>query len=352
MIGVVLAFAVGTASAAFTGSLGGFQANLATASTELTGLSDAASVKQKKAVDRSLAAVLAYSTSLGKDMATSVKVARLLEKSFPPEAPLLAAFDGVLDGLEGDVVVVRDALAAEAALLTGAKEAAAEAAVASVDASLLLAGLSSTRTERAGLLRKAEKRATGARKALRRGALAGFQGPLNGSFEEEGATPYEAAYWMTAKSGGSIFASVGSRSGSGVLSHGVYDLHMSLDDDTGTNVLSARQDGVLLTRSHRLLFDYAVNLSVNGCPGGGPFAEVLFTMEDPSVTVVLWSRDLSEIPKTGNFNIATVLDQAVDVPFLPSRGTLMFRVTAPVLNCTGIFSGSTGTVSFDHIRVE
>jgi hypothetical protein len=359
--GIVLGLACATAPASFTGAFDGLQSDLTAASAALTGQTDPVAVKQKKAVDRSVAAVVAYSTSLGKDLSTALKVSRLLEKAFPAEDPLLGTFDGVLDDLETGIGEVRSLLADETELLLGAKRAAAEKALASVDGSLALAGISSTRTDRTALLKKAEHAATAARKALRRGAKSGFQGPLNGSFEEPGVAVNSAAYWTVTLSGGTVLSSVNPHSTYGPIADGIYDLDMGLDNGFGANIISARQDGVLLSRSHRLLFDYDLNLLIYSCGQGSPLnagadasvkLEVLFILEDPSTTVVLFSRELSEIPRTGLYTIDAVAGQAVDLPYLPSRGTLVFRVTGDILDCGTIITGSKGHVRIDHIRVE
>jgi hypothetical protein len=356
-VGVVLGLAVASASAAYTGALTGFQADLTAASAGLSGLTDPVSVQQKKAVDRSIAAVLAYSTSLGKDLSTAGKIARLLEKPFPPEAPLLATFDGTLDGLETEVLGVRDLLANETQLLSGPKRSAAESALASVDGSLVLAGVSSTRTLRAGLLKKAEHRASAARRSLRKGARAGFQGPVNGSFEQLGGNA-NAAYWSPTTNFPAVIGNVTS----GTIPDGLHHVwfFFPVRGDTVPITASLSQSGVLLSRTRRILFDYSATVTVGLCTGGPDVGqkgtmklEVLFLMEDPAVTVVLWTRDFP-----AGQTSETVANQAVDLPFLPSAGSLIFRVTANWVSCrAGPSNPAQGFVSFgsvyiDHVRVD
>jgi len=357
MVCTFLALAIGTSPAAFTGALDGFQSNLAAASADLSGSTDPDSIRRKRAVDRSLVAVLAFSPSLAKDMTTAVKVARLLEKAYPPEDALLGAFDGVVDGLEVEVVEVRDQLAAEALLLPARKRAAAEAGLASVDGLLVLAEISSTRAGRTSLLKKAERRAFAARRSLRRGARAGFQGPVNGSFEGQGASASEAAFWDHTGSHPRFGNPSVYRLDNGTAANGTADMYMN-GENWAFGSLDHRatlsQDNVLLSRSRRLLFDYGADVFVPSCTSGANLGdegvgrlEVLFSLDDPAVLVPLWSRDFP----VGD-TIESVAGQVVELPFLSSPGTLIFRVTTTYVLCDSLGTYSDVNIRIDNVRVE
>ena len=360
----VLGIAAAASPAAFTVALGSLQGDLTAASAGLAGLTDHDSVLRKKAVDRSLAAVLAYSPSLLKDLATSVKVSKFLERVYPPGDALLGTLDGALDGLEVAVVADRDTLAEEASLLTGTKKSAADSAVASVDGTLVLAGLSSTRAARAGLLKQAGSRSASARRALRKGAAAGYQGVLNGSFETPGATIYLAEDWIRTGIGPAFGNQSVNRRTAGTATHRIADV--LIDGENGgasisPHVASLSQAGVLLSRSSRLLFDYTVAANVAHCtsgPSDGLEADcrldVLFSLDSPSVTVPLWSRSFP-----GGVTNESVPGQAIDLPFLPSAGTLIFRVTTSWVTCApggsypqGFTISSDLNITLDNIRVE
>ena len=67
------------------------------------------------------------------------------------------------------------------------------------------------------------------------------------------------------------------------------------------------------------------------------------------MTVPLWTR---EFP-AGATN-ETILGQAIDLPFLPSTGTLIFRFTTTQIICHagGAYPQNTGFYSDTNIRID
>lgn len=338
-------------------------------------------VRQRNACVSSLGRFIAYSGSVDTDLKVAGKVAKALEKAFPPGDPLLDELSGALDGLEGELAPHRDILVVEISLLSGAAKEKAAKGLALADVLVDRADLAATRALRARYLGSALKKILATRRALRGAGTPGFQGPLNGSFEDEdpfavfpepggvmirNASNSFAGYldlWKTA--GGAV-----ARTGIGAP-HGVAKASVgaSYSINTGYHPGSLFQEGVNLSRSRLLRFEWELSGTMGTgeyCVATGKYKRALVEVRfsAPSgTTATLLRLDLEPNAANGTFNYGTT-SAVVELPYLPEPGTLTFHAgkigdycpppppTPPGGNPTEGGSNWGYAMYVDNIRVE
>ncbi len=338
-----LTLAAATAAAApFTAHFDALRAAMEARSAALGGATGPDEVRQRNACVRSLGRLVAYSGSVGTDLKVAGRIARALEKAFPGDDPLLDGLSGALDGLEGELAPHREILAVEVSLLSGVARERAAKGLALADVLVDRAGLAESRALRARFLGSALRKILATRTALRGGGTPGFQGPLNASFEDEdpfavfpdpdgvvlrNASNSFVGYLDLWKTAGGAAARTGIGAPHGVAKASV---GASYNTNTGYHRGSLFQEGVNLSRSRRLRFEWELSGRIGSgaaCPTTGEYARVLVEVRfsAPSgTTATLLRLELEPNSTDGYFNYGTTTAVA-DLPYLPEPGTLSFH---------------------------